>query len=151
MHERLIGQIEALIMTHIDELSLELVELDIKHRRSTVVIDIIVDKPGGITIGECTLINKKVNRDIEEKQWFGEDYVVEVASPGLDRELKTSKDFARIVGRNVRFHLLELVEGKIEHSGTVTEVNEDKILIKKNDLVIAIPLKQISKAVQVIE
>jgi len=152
MRDELTEQIETLIMSCIEELSAELVELTVKHRRKTVVIDIIADRPeGGITIDECTLINKKVNQAVEERQWFGEDYIVEVASPGLDRALKTSKDFLRALGRKVRVHLLESVEEKVEHLGEVVEVTENQVAIKRNDKIVTIPLEYISKAVQVIE
>ena len=92
MRDKLTGQIEALVMPCINELSAELVELNVRHQNKTVVIDIVVDRSGGITVGECAFINKKVNRQIEQKQWFGENYIVEVESPGLDRNLKTTKD-----------------------------------------------------------
>ncbi len=151
MQDKLTEQIEALIMPYIEELSAEIVELNVKQRGNTVVIDIAADRPGGITIGECTFINKKVDREIEKRQWFDGNYVVEVSSPGLDRALKTSKDFLRVLGREVRFHLLDALEGKVEHLGEVVEVNEDKILIKTNDKTITVPLGSISKAVQVIE
>lgn len=152
MRDELIVEIEALISASIEELSIELVEFNIKHRRNTVVIDIIADKPGGgITVDECTALNKSVNRSIEKRQWFGEDYVVEVSSPGLDRPLKTSKDFARVLERKVRVHLLEPVEGKVEHHGDVVKVKENKILIKTDGGTITIPLECISMAVQVIE
>ena len=151
MCDELTEQVEALIMPYIEELSAELVELNVKYRGKTVVISIVADRPGGITIGECTFINKKVDREIEKKQWFGEDYAVEVSSPGLDRALKTSKDFSRVLGREVRFHLLEAVEGKIEHFGEVVEVKGDGVLIKTSDKTITILFGAISKAVQVIK
>ena len=151
MCDELTEQVEALIMPYIEELSAELVELNVKYRGKTVVISIVADRPGGITIGECTFINKKVDREIEKKQWFGEDYAVEVSSPGLDRALKTSKDFSRVLGREVRFHLQEAVEGKIEHLGEVVEVKGDGVLIKTSDKTITILFGAISKAVQVIK
>lgn len=144
-------QVRALIMPYIDEVAAELVELRLKHRGKTVVVDIIADRPNGITIGDCAFVNKKVDRALEKRQWFGEDYVVEVASPGLDRPLETPKDFSRVIGRKVRIHLLEAVEGKVEHHGDIMEVKEDKISIKTKDKTISIPLKIISTAVQMIE
>ena len=151
MRDKLTEQIEALIMPYIEELSAELVELNVKHRGKTVMIEVVADRPGGITIGECTLMNKKADREIENKQWFGEDYVIEVSSPGLDRPLKTSADFSRAIGREVRFHLLEAVEGKVEHLGVVLEVKKEEILVNTNDKTITVPLETISKAVQVIK
>ena len=151
MRDKMTEQVEDLVMPYIEELSAELVELNVRHQGKIVVVDIIADRPGGITIGECTFINKKVSQGIEKKQWFGEDYVVEVASPGLDRAIKTPKDFSRVLGRKVRIHLLEAVEGKVEHHGEVAHVQENEILIRTKDKNITIPLKIISKAVQVIE
>lgn len=152
MRDELTGRVETLITPFIEELCAELVELNIKRRGKTVVFNILADKPGGgITIDECTYINKKVAQAIEKRQWFGEDYVVEVFSPGLDRALKTSKDFSRVLGRKVRIHLLEPIEDKVEHLGEVTEVKENQVLIQKNGKTITIPLEYITKAVQMIE
>ena len=151
MRDELTEKVQALIMPYIDEMSAELVELKIKHRGKTVVVDILADRPGGITIDECAFINKRVDRVLERKNWFKEDYVVEVSSPGLDRPLKTSRDFVRALGRKIRVHLFEPVEGKLEHHGEIVEALENKILIKTKEQTIVIPLEVISKAVQVIE
>ena len=152
MWDELTEQVETLIMPCIQELSAELVELNLKKRGKTVVVGIIADKPhGGITVGECTLINKKVVRAIGKRRGFDGDYVVEVSSPGLVRALKTSKDFSRVLGRKVRVHLLESVGGKREHLGEVAGVQENQILITEGNEPVAIPLEHIAKAVQVIE
>jgi len=152
MHNELTAQLEVLIKQLTEELSTELVEWNLKKRGKTVVIDIIADKlKGGITIDECTSINKQVVRGVEEKQWFGDNFVVEVSSPGLDRTLKTFNDFARAVGRKVRVHLNGPVEGKVEYHGKILELQDNEILIQNNDKTIIIPLECITKAVQIIE
>ena len=152
MHSELKEQLEVLIKQLTEELSMELIEWNLKKCGKTVVIDIIADKlKGGITIDECTSINKQVVRNIEEKQWFGENFVVEVSSPGLDRTLKTFNDFSRAVGRKVRIHLEEPVEGKVEHHGKISGVQDNQILIQNNGKTIMIPLECITKAVQIIE
>jgi ribosome maturation factor RimP len=151
MSAPLTEQIEALILQPIAEIAAELVEFQVKHRGKTVIIDIVADRPGGITIGECAYINKKVDRAIERQQWFNGDYAVEVSSPGLDRVLKTPRDFTRAIGSLVRFHLFKPVEEKVEHVGEITKVENNQILIKKNDRIITVLLEDISKAVRVIE
>jgi ribosome maturation factor RimP len=139
-------------MPIIKGLSAELVELSMKHHGKTVVVDIIADKiNGGITVDECSTINKQVVRAIESQQWFSENFIVEVSSPGLDRALKTAQDFTRAIGRKVRIHLLEPVEEKVEHQGIVARVQENFITIQKKDAMVNIPLEYISKAVQMIE
>lgn len=152
MRDELTEKIEALIMPCIRESSVELIELNIHRRGKMVIIDIVADRAdGGITIDECAALNKMIDRAIEKRQWFGDDYIVEVASPGLDRPLKTAEDFLRVLGRKVRIHLVESIDGKVEHHGEVKEASEDQIMIKTKDKAILIPLPHIAKAVQVIE
>lgn len=152
MRDELTEKIEALIMPCLRESSLELVELNVHRRGKTVTVDIVADRAdGGITIEECAALNKMIDRAIEKRQWFGDDYLVEVASPGLDRPLTTAKDFLRVLGRKVRVHLVEPLDGKVEHHGEVKEAGEHQIMIKKKDKTILIPLTRIAKAVQVIE
>jgi len=56
----------------------------------------------------------------------------------------------RVMGRDVRFFLNEKLQGKLEHSGIVSEVfdNEVKIKVKSEELVIL--YETINKAVQII-
>jgi len=151
MLEDLKQRIRVIIDPYIAELGIELFELNIKKHQQTVMIEILVDKPrGGIQVGTCTQINRFLNGVIEEKEIF-EDYTLEVSSPGLDRPLVMKKDFVRVIGRKVRFHLLEEVNNKKEHWGVVEEVQEDGVLVQTKTERLSILLNNISKAVQVIE
>lgn len=151
------------------EMGVQLFDLHLIRLKDVFKIQVLVDKPeGGITIDECSLINKHLNEDLIESQILGDEYTIEVSSPGLDRPLKTKKDFFRVVGRKVRFHLLEPQEKKLEYHGTIEEVQEDNIVInlitqngskkvsKKNKQMVTdlkqvrIPLKNISKAIQIV-
>ena len=49
---------------------------------------------------------------LEESKTLGEDYTVEINSPGLDRPLKEPKDFIRVKGRTVSLWLKEPVDKK---------------------------------------
>jgi len=152
MCDKLTEQVKTTIIPIIEGVSAELVELNLKQHGKTVVLDIIADKlSGGITIDECTIINKEVASAIESQQWFGEDFIIEVSSPGLDRPLKTKRDFERVIGRKVRIHLKKPVDEKVEHHGIVINVTDSQITIQKKDTMVSIPLTDISKAVQMIE
>ena len=129
----------------------EIFELKVNKQNNLIVIEIIVDKiNGGINSDECAAVNRKISKTIEELDVVGSGYVVNVFSPGIDRPLENKIDFLRVVGRDVRFHLSEKIEGKLEHSGIVEEVfdNEVKIMVKSRDLIIKYEI--INKAVQII-
>jgi len=166
-HESIQNKVEDLINPFFKDMAVELIELNVYKRNNTFIIDVIADKAqGGITIDQCTEINKFISSEIEEEQMISEDYVVEVSSPGLDRPLKSKKDFLRAIGKNVRLHLTEAVSNKREHHGIIEDVEDENVVIKSqgksshrkqknmqqgndaNNNRILIPLEYIEKAVQ---
>jgi len=144
-------KILAVVTPIVEELSLELVECLVKARRGNVTISILADRPrGGITIDECTAVNKAVCRQLEEDDFIAENYLVEVASPGIDRPLVTHKDFLRVVGYEVRCHLTEKVEEKLEYQGIVAKVTQQNVTLDCKKGPVTIELTKIQKAIQTI-
>lgn len=122
-------------------------------RRS--ILEVLADRPlGGISLDECSMLNKELGELIENSGLVQEPYVLEVSSPGIDRPLATEEDFRRVIGRQVRFFLGEPLEGRIEYTGKVEEVSQEKVkvLIENRDpkKEVQIPLGNINKAKQVI-
>jgi len=151
MPEELDNAIQEFITPLMNELSVELVDLNIRRQNRAIVIDIITDKPqGGITLDECSLVNQKLSQGLEAKDLIKEGFTLEVSSPGLDRPLKTVKDFLRNVGNNVRFYLLEQIEEKKEHTGIIKKVMDSTIIVDTKRNSVTIPINKINKAVQVI-
>ncbi len=143
--------IENAINSIIEELKLELVEINFKESNNTVIIVVLADRPkSGITVDECSIINKQIIAFIEEAGLFNDDFMVEVSSPGLDRSLQTSKDFMRAEGKKVVFYLNDFIEGKKEHSGEVLRTEKNNIIINVKNKEMLIPLCKINKAVQVL-
>lgn len=143
--------IEKVIMQLVQEKNLEIVELNFYKSQNDYVIRLFIDKEkGGITVEECSSIHKNILIFLEEKQFRDGRYSLEVSSPGLDRPLKTKKDFWRVCGREVVCYLSENIEGKKEHQGTIQNVLEDVLEVQTKSGLVAIPFKIINKAVQII-
>ncbi|MBI5416213.1 MAG: hypothetical protein HZA29_05300 [Candidatus Omnitrophica bacterium] len=150
--EGLTQQLEQLIMPCILNAGAELVELNLKRRGNTYIVEILADKKaGGITISECSAINKEIFQICDQSGLVGEDFEVDVSSPGLDRPLKTPGDFTRVIGRDIRFHLRVPVNGRLECSGTLREVREGQVIADTPQGLMELPIGQIQKAVQIIE
>lgn len=131
----------------------DLIELKVGIHKQDVLIQITADKlSGGISIGECCTLNKAISAGIDAAGVIAEDcYSLELSSPGLDRPLKTVKDFNRNLNADIQVFLNEAQEGKRELTGLLTTVNEQAItvMMKKNKQVI-IPLSNIIKGMLVI-
>lgn len=152
MLESIKKKIEQMVFPVIEELNLDLVEVAVKRRGRTIAIEVLTDKKeGGITLDLCSQLNRLIAKKLELEPFIEGDYILEVSSPGLDRPLKTYKDFLRAVGKRVRFHLREPVENKLEHSGIIEEVSEWGVTIQGKSNTVQIPIDKIVKAVQIIE
>jgi len=146
--------IDGFLQPVLSELELELFELTVRRYRSTVIVEIIIDKKyGGISVDECTKVNRELKHYLEDTGLLGEDYSLEVSSPGLDRPLRSLKDFVRVTGRQVRFYLSEKVQDRLEYVGRITQVNEEneEIVLELANDTVKIPYAKINKAVQEIE
>lgn len=146
------SKIEEIVLSFIDRDILDLVEINVHKTKSATVIQVLMDRhEGGVNIDECAAVNVHINRELEQSDVIDGDYTVEVSSPGLDRPLKTYKDFKRNSGQRVRVHLSELVEGKCEWAGTIVDVNEEHVRVETKNENIQIPIKLVTKAYQIID
>lgn len=151
MYPEIADKIKGALDPLLEEMRLVLVDISVRRQSQDLYIEIIADRPrGGITIEECSVLNRRLNDRMDQENLIVDNYFVEVSSPGLDRPLSTKEDFMRVLGRDVHFYLSETVQGRLEHVGVVKDAQEGKVLILVNGQDVAIPIEKIKKAVQVI-
>ena len=150
--EELAGQIKALLHPILEEQAVELVDLRIGGDSRRFHIEIFVDRPsGGITVGECSAINRMLRNSMEAENLISADYIMEVSSPGMDWPLVTEKDFIRVLTRPVKIILREPIGEKMELGGTVLSVAAGVVVRKDESGEVSISLLQIQKASQLID
>jgi len=150
--QEIIAQLQNIIGDYLKIQGLDLVDLILRHEGRDSILRILVDRPeGGITVGECAKLNILISNLLDEKDILQTRYILEVASPGLDRPLKTKNDFSRCINKRARFFLNESINGKIELEGLISKVENDSVYIESRSEIIGIPLTKINKAKQIIE
>ena len=149
--QEIIAELRDIIGSYIKEQGLDLVDLVYRYEGKGLFLRILVDKPeGGISLDDCAYLNNEISRILDEKNILQERYILEVASPGLDRPLTTKKDFLRCMNKKARFFLNELVEERRELEGIINSVDDEAVYIDSQGRVIKIPLSKINKAKRVI-
>lgn len=73
--------------------------VDIHH--SNKRLEVFVDSDSSMTFQKCQRISRHLESYLDEEQPLGEDYVLEVSSPGLDRPLKFFRQYMKNLGRNL--------------------------------------------------
>ena len=151
--EELQHKIEALVQKVFDASGMDLIELKVSGHKNDIQIQITADKPsGGISIGECAILNKSLVAAIENESFLPpEIFSLELSSPGLDRPLVTHKDFVRVKDFELHFWLHTAVNGKKEIEGVLIDVGAaDLTILVKGKAKIVLPLSTIIKGVLVI-
>lgn len=64
---------------------------------------IFIDRPDtGVTLSDCEHVSKMVSALLDVVDFGTQKYVLEVSSPGLDRELYRPRDYERFTGEKIR-------------------------------------------------
>ena len=120
---------EALLEPVIRENGFELVDVEYVKEAGTWYLRAYIDKPGGITIGDCEKVSRALSDLLDAEDFIEEAYVLEVSSPGLGRPLKKEKDFARSIGRDVEVKLFRAVDRQKSFEGTLKAYDRTTITI----------------------
>ncbi|MCX5711156.1 MAG: ribosome maturation factor RimP [Candidatus Omnitrophica bacterium] len=143
----LAAQLKGLLEGYLQSRNLELIDLILRNEGNGLVLRVLADRPeGGINLDECGALNREIGALLDEKNLIESSYILEVSSPGLDRPLRTKKDFSRATGKKVKFFLNDLVDGKLEWGGIITGVNNESVFINSGISALEIPLARIVKA-----
>lgn len=136
MHETVASKIEAIAERVAGSEGLEIVEVEVKGGGNQRLVRIWIDKPEGVTHGDCELVSQQVGTILDVEDVVPGHYTLEVSSPGVERKLVKSKDYQRFQGKKARVTLrepagartLEGTLGGIEGSSILLEVAPGEIV-----------------------
>jgi ribosome maturation factor RimP len=104
-HDMYVDKTEKLLEPLMEENGFELVDVEFVKEGGSFILRAYIDKDGGITINDCEKINRELSDLLDKEDYIDESYILEVSSPGLGRQLKKDKDFARSIGKDVDIKL----------------------------------------------
>lgn len=141
------------IRSQIESVGAELIDISLRRSGGRSTLTILVDKPGGITLDECAGINQRLGIFLDETGFGNDPYYLEVNSPGLDRLLKSEKDFLRAIGQDLRLVIQDELKRTAVHTGRVLSVSGGVLELKtaRQGEPLRVPLGAIVKAVREIK
>ncbi len=121
-----IVKIEDFVKNHIKK-SQNLFLVDVRSAPGNKVT-VLLDGDHGITIDNCTEINKALYKFIEETELFGDaNFSLEVSSFGVDRPLQLLRQYEKNIGRKVEV----VMNDGTKLEGVLTQVNNENIIIEE--------------------
>jgi ribosome maturation factor RimP len=107
----------------------ELVHTEVVGTKRDSVVRIYIDKPGGVTLDDCGGFSSDVEAVLDSEDFIPGRYVLEVSSPGIERQLYSLADFQRFVGRLVKVKTTAEIDGQKNFVGILTAVEGEEITI----------------------
>ncbi len=102
-----------------EEDGLELVDVELAFQGRRMIIRVLLDKPGGVTLGDCSRLSRRLSDCLDMNQTVPGSYQLEVSSPGIERRLPTLEAVARFAGQRAAITLTEAWEGRRNWDGTL--------------------------------
>lgn len=103
--------------------NIEIVDVEMLGGGIHRVLRVFIDKPAGVTHADCELISHGMSAVLDEEDVIpGGTYHLEVSSPGVERRLKTVRDFERFQGQKVKVQLRTPIENRRRWEGTLTGI-----------------------------
>ena len=150
-HAKLVENLALLVTRVVEAQGLELVELSLKgsSRKRVLRVDIDREGPGGVGLEDCQAVSRLIGNAIDESELIPGSYVLEVSSPGIDRQIRTDDDIRRNTGRRVQVETSGPVEGRRSFAGLLVGGAPEWLELKEDDdTVLRIPRDRIHMARQ---
>ncbi len=148
LQEKLIAEkVKEIVEPIVKGLGYRLFDVEFKPERGWV-LRIILDKEGGITLGDCEEVSKRISALLDVEDVIPVSYLLEVSSPGLTRELTKASHFEFFQGRLVRVVLREPIESRRDMKGYIEGVREGILQFREKETgkEYHIPLSLIARA-----
>src|SRR5271167_2709987 len=110
---------------------LEVVDVELLGGGKARMLRIFIDKPDGVTHEDCSSFSREAGTifDVEEAV-PGASYLLEVSSPGLDRQLSKPADYQRFTGSLVKLMTRDPVNGNRHFEGRLKAFQDGRLSLE---------------------
>jgi ribosome maturation factor RimP len=122
-------EVEAMVRPVVEAAGLELVEASFVREQGRRILRVVVDRDGGVDLETIGEVSERVSRRLDLEGFDPGPYELEVSSPGLERQLRSARDFERRVGQKVKVKLTAPVEGTRILRGTILAADGERVRI----------------------
>jgi ribosome maturation factor RimP len=140
----------------------ELVDLELRPERGGWVLRVYVEKSGAaanrlstreaaVDLELCARVSRDLSPALDVVDLIPHHYHLEVSSPGVERPLRTERDFTRFVGHKAKLKLREAVDGHRVLVGSLEGIAEGKVRVALGTHIQEVPLASVDSARLVFE
>lgn len=121
---RISEAVRALITPTADELGYFLWDVEYVKEGADMILRVTIDSDEGITIDDCERMTRAIDPLLDEADPIEDSYLLEVSSPGIERDLTRPEHFEVCTGDEVELRLFAPIDGSKVWRGVLKGINE---------------------------
>ncbi len=117
--------VDELVRPEVEARGLKLWDVRFEKEGSLWYLRIFIDKDGGVNINDCENVSRRVSDLLDEADPIEQSYILEVSSPGIERDLVKKEHFDAFAGSEIQVRLIRPVEGVRDFVGRLVGADEE--------------------------
>lgn len=116
-----------------EPMGIEVVDVEFKVSKNPS-LTVYIDTEDGVDLDTCEKYHNAIDPMLDDFDFtLGAAYTLNVSSPGLDRPLKTVRDFDKALGQDVEIKLFAPEKGKKFFEGVLTDYDDNTFTVQIGD------------------
>lgn len=128
-----VSRVYEIVAPYAQELGLDIWDIRFVKEGTDWYLRIFIDKNGGVSIDDCVDLTHAITKPLDDADPISQSYLLEVSSPGVERELVTDVHFDKYVGSNVMLRLIRPIEKVRDFSGRLKAYDNGVITLELPD------------------
>ena len=124
----IIERLRTIAISAVEASGIELVHVEMAGTKRDQVVRVYIDKEGGVTLDDCSRVSQEIEAVLDAEDLIPARYVLEVSSPGIERQLYSLSDFARFAGKLAKVGTKTELNGQRTFLGRIREVDGQRIV-----------------------
>jgi ribosome maturation factor RimP len=125
-----VQRVEEIITPYAEALGLTVWDVTFKKEGTDWYLRIFIDKEGGVSIDDCVDLTHAVSKPLDEADPIAQNYMLEISSPGVERELTRTAHFLAYIGAPVFLRTIRPIDGARDFRGTLRAYENKTITVE---------------------
>lgn len=140
------ANVEALVAPVAEELGLYIWDVEFAKRGPDNYLTVTIDSDEGIDIEDCERMHRAIDPLLDEADLIDKAYMLEVSSPGIERDLRRAEHYEWAIDETVEVKLFAPVNGTKTVKGELAAFDSDTLTLRTSAGNTVLERKNISKA-----
>lgn len=128
-----VAKVAEIVAPYAEELGLDIWDIRFVKEGIDWYLRIFIDKDGGVSIDDCVDLTHAITKPLDDADPISQSYLLEVSSPGVERELITDSHFEKYIGAAVMMRLIRPIDKVRDFSGTLKKYENGLITVELAD------------------